>query len=106
MRELFDLLCNVKISLLDCIILFLVISVIRFIVKVIRNIRIKHTTKEILKAIMLIFSFIVAIAFIFSSIIFFYTTQRMRMLIPAVLGIALLIANIVMYILFFGEAEG
>ena len=45
-------------------------------------------------------------AFIFSSIIFFYTTQRMRMLIPAVLGIALLIANIVMYILFFGEAEG
>lgn len=105
MEELLTSLCSIKISLLEVIVFLLLIIILIFIVKSIRNTIHKYPKKKILKSIMLVISFISSFSFIISSIIFFYKTQMIRMLIPSVMGIILLIANIVIYILFFEDDE-
>lgn len=98
-------LCNIKVCLVDVIICFLCLIIIMFIVNSIKN-KISNFCKDrILKNIMLIVSFIFSFVLIVSSIIFFYKTQMIRMLIPSALGIILLLANIVIYILFFENKE-
>ena len=109
MEKLITLLWSIKISLLEVIVFLLLIIILIFIlifiVKSIRNTVNKYPKKRMLKSIMLVISFILSFSFIISSIIFFYKTQMIRMLIPSVMGIILLLANIIIYILFFENNE-
>lgn len=96
---------DVKYSLLDIILIVLIICVLVILVKYIKCKLKKYRKKKIITGMLIVLSLIIAIILIATSILFFYKTYMIKMLIPAAFGVILIIVAIMAYVLVFDENE-
>lgn len=66
---------------------------------------IKTNILKCLKILLFVLSIIFACSLIVSSIVFFYKTYMLRMLIPLIIGVLMLLVEFMIYVLIFEEKE-
>ena len=104
--ELNGLIIDKSINISLVIVMFLVIVILGLWLKLFKNTLRRYTKKYIIKVVFFLFLTILSFSLIISSVIFFYKTSMIRMLIPSCMGTVLLAVDAIVYVMFFDNKGG